>query len=134
MKWIVYSVAELASMYGVTRQTMYNHLRSDDVKPYLVQTNKGLKYAVDGINMLNVIMATKVTTHNKQTPGDELESKSYNNDTSNQDKIIQVLQQQIDELKADKLRLYEELREQRAFLASSKNEVKRTSLFKRFFK
>lgn len=127
----MYSVIELAKMYGVTRQTMNNKVNSEEMKPYIINDN-GKKIIPEGLNMLNVMMANGHVKQNLQ----ENDIDFYKAITTEKDKHIELLQKQVEELKLDKERLYNELKEQRqTFLLSAPkdNQEIKKSFFKKIF-
>lgn len=127
----MFSVKELAERYGVTRQTMNNKVNMEEMTPYVINDN-GKKVTAEGLEMLNVLMAKGNVKSSRQ----EVDAKIDSTVTAEKDKHIQLLESQIEELKKDKERLYNELKEQRQiFLLSGEVEKKedKKGFLKRLF-
>ena len=122
----MYSVAELSKRYNVTRATMYKRLKHESIQEFLVNDNRGLRLNLEGLNALNVIMGQNSTPKSQNT---EAYTEIHKALTEEKDRRIRALEEEIRELRADKTRLYEELREQRATLTSGEKR----GLFKRLF-
>jgi predicted RNase H-like nuclease (RuvC/YqgF family) len=124
----MYSVSKLAELYKCTKPTIYAKLKADALKEFIVEDKKGLKLKVEGLNVLNVIMAE---SNVKQEPQQE---QTHSEDT---ERYIRALEEQIkelkqdkEELKQDKDKLFHELTEQRKLLTG---EGQRKGFFKRLF-
>ena len=122
----MYSVIELAKMYDVTRATIYKYLKDESLQEFIMVEGQGQKLRAEGLNVLNVLLA-----QNSPKKADKnIESVNvYKEIIDEKNKHIQALEDTIKELKHDKERLYEELREQRAMLTNTNNK----GLFKRLF-
>lgn len=91
----MYSIVELAEMYGCSRTTIYNKLEKTELKPFLVETDTGLKFHPDGINIFNTIMAGSKSAQLKinKKEQDNLEEE---NKLDYQELYIKELQTKID--------------------------------------
>jgi hypothetical protein len=126
----MYGVTDLSKMYGVTRVTMYKHLKNKDLQEYLVQSERGLRLEKEGLNVLNNILGQATNKKAETTVDVDL----YKALTDEKERRIKGLEEEIRELKLDKTRLYEELREQRALLTGSKEHIQRKGFLKRLFR
>lgn len=129
----MYSVQTLAKMYKCTRNTIYTKLEHQDIKQFIIKDNKGLKLLPEGLNMLNVLFGESKVTHENQ----QINTPLNNKETSENeyiDKYVKALESQIDELKLDKEKLFNELTEQRKVLQLYAGEVVENKWWKKFFK
>ena len=122
----MYSVIELAKMYDVTRATIYKYLKDESLQEFIMVEGQGQKLRAEGLNVLNVLLAQNST---KKADKDIESVNVYKEIIDEKNKHIQALEDTIKELKHDKERLYEELREQRAMLTNANNK----GFFKRLF-
>lgn len=123
----MYSVKELAGMYGCTRVTVYKKLKHEDIKEYLHKDEKGLKLQQEGLNVLNILMADSNVKPAKQEVNSQV-NNSFNDTT---ERYIVSLEAQIEELKRDKERLFDELKQQRLLLTGE--QEKRKGFLQRLF-
>lgn len=124
----MYSVIQLAKMYGCTRATIYNKFKHEEIQQFLQKDEKGIKLVKEGLNVLNVIMSES----NIKTDKQQEDTKTNNGFTEEKERYVKLLEAQIEELKRDKERLYNELAEQRKALLGS-GETKPKGFLKRLF-
>jgi hypothetical protein len=109
----MYSVLELARMYKTSKQTMYAKVKSEEMKPYVIDSQDGLKVDPTGLNTLNLIMAnSKVAKSqvNGQDDGELLRKHSSELD-DHFTEYINHLKGQIEDLKKEKEELKREKQE-----------------------
>jgi len=105
----LYSVSKLAEMYKTTRQTIYIKLKEEELQPYIIKSDKGLRLQQEGLSVLNVLMGdSKVKPQentNRQKNNSKLDSSLTPQNDSYIDKYIQDLHGQIEALKREKQEL-----------------------------
>lgn len=105
----MYSVSKLAEMYKTTRQTIYIKLKEEELQPYIIKSDKGLRLQQEGLSVLNVLMGdSKVKPQentNRQKNNSKLDSSLTPQNDSYIDKYIQDLHGQIEALKREKQEL-----------------------------
>jgi len=97
----MFSVGELAKRFGVSRQTIYNKVATEELKPYVIDNN-GAKLTPDGLDVLTELLADgkagkQVTKKFEQHRQAEIDTKE-----SYLDKYVKSLEAQIEELKKEK--------------------------------
>jgi hypothetical protein len=98
-----YGVTELSKMYNCTRNTIYSRLEEEELAQYVVNTKTGKKLSKEGLSVLNILMGdSKVVTLKTENKG------QY------EDKYINSLECQIDELKKEKEQLKDEVLDMRS--------------------
>ena len=90
----MYSVQQLAEMYGTTRATMYRYLKYKEMKEFMYKDEKGLKMRLEGLNTLNVIMSNNYNRTSQNEPSEQINA-NYN------DKYVHSLEVQVNELKEE---------------------------------
>ena len=98
-----YNVTELARIYGVTRKTIYTKLENEAIKEYVVATEDGKKLKQEGLNLFNTIIANSKRCISKQNK-DEVNTQ-VNTEINYMRDHIKMLEDKIEELKADKTNL-----------------------------
>jgi primosomal protein N'' len=96
-------------MYKTTRQTIYIKLKEEELQPYIIKSDKGLRLQQEGLSVLNVLMGdSKVKPQentNRQKNNSKLDSSLTPQNDSYIDKYIQDLHGQIEALKREKQEL-----------------------------
>lgn len=107
----MYSVLDLAKMYNTSKQTMYGKVKSDEMKPYIVNSEDGIKVDPMGLNVLNVLMANSKVKKNSSSSQDDSQddSEPIHKHTGEVDQhlteYINHLKGQIEDLKREKQEL-----------------------------
>jgi chromosome segregation ATPase len=109
----MYSVPELARIYKTSKQTMYSKVKTEEMKPYIVDGQEGIKIDPSGLNTLNLIMANSKVAKSQVNGQDD--SEHIHNHTDQLDQhltdYINHLKGQIEDLKRDKQELQHEKQE-----------------------
>lgn len=106
----MYSIKELADLYKTSRQTIYKKIRSEEMRPYVIDNESGIKVDKEGLNVLNAIMAdSKVADKQVDNQNNNEVSHKLTNDHNTM--LYSILQNQIDELRRDKQELQREKQE-----------------------
>jgi hypothetical protein len=97
----MYSVTELSKIFKTTRKTIYRKLETPSIQKYIEQTPNGKKLIQEGFNEFQLLMSTSKV--NTSTTQDDTKEPMYTKEH------VEDLKSQINELKDDKNRLYEEI-------------------------
>jgi len=104
----MFSVGELAKRFGVSRQTIYNKVATEELKPYVIDNN-GAKLTSSGLDVLTALLADgkagqQVAKKFERQRQDEVDNKGGNPDkyTSLLEQNIKELKQEIQDLKTEK--------------------------------
>jgi hypothetical protein len=105
-----YSVIQLSKIFNVSRNTIYAKLNSDELKEYVEQAEQGLRLNQKGFNMLKIALSNSknVTQMIRSSTADKKEKFEHADN-----KIIEILESQIAELKQEKEDLKKEITEYR---------------------
>jgi predicted RNase H-like nuclease (RuvC/YqgF family) len=97
----MYSITDLAKIYNCSRQTIYTKFASEDIKPHIIEgeKGKGQRLTVEGFNILNVLMGDSRVNIKKHENGnnDEIDFSKENG------KIVELLMKQY-QIQTDELR------------------------------
>jgi len=135
----MYSVAELAKMYGTSRDWMNTTLNRQELEEYLDRESKTKKLRIEGLPMLNLIVANS-KTRSKDKDADAEPTDYENEYIEHLKKTIEKLEKEKEILncKFDSLQdtFFKELEAQRQtmIILAPKKEEPRKNLFTRFFK
>lgn len=121
----MYSVLELARMYNTSKQTMYTKVKSEEMKPYIIDGEDGIKVDATGLNILNLIMANSKIAKGQVDGQDKAEViRKHTGETDDHlTHYINHLKQQIDELKKEKEELKRDKKETQNKLEIEKQEI-----------
>lgn len=97
----MYSVTELSKIFKTTRKTIYRKMDTPGIQKYIESTPTGKKLIQEGFYEFQLLMsASKVNTNSIQ---EDMKEPTYTKEH------VETLKDQIEELKTDKNKLYEEI-------------------------
>jgi hypothetical protein len=114
----MYSVADLAKIYNTTRKTIYKKMDTPSIKKYIKSTQNGKKLMPEGFNEFQLLMSMSRVYTKSDSIHEVKSQKTEKVDIKDMytKEHINDLKQQIEELKNDKLKLFEELQNKNMLL------------------
>lgn len=101
----MYSASELSNMFEVSRKTIYEKFKCEELLPYVKDTKQGKRLETEGFNVLRLLLSnSKVTQVNSTVTPESNTSVTPNNtiETNYTSEYIQSLKDQLERVIREK--------------------------------